>query len=269
MVIHRDNIIFENQEFKKDCEEFHLLLKMFQSPENMFMSDEESYIIGVCKPGFPIWIWSSDNMNENQFENLLEDLKQYIKPGKNNLTCKKNLYFNLKDTDYSIANYFEMGFLKCKKINDIELKQGYIDHPNYSDKMLLAKYWINDREEASNENISITEALEEVNYWLEKEDFYIWRNDMGKPVATASFEVLGNQAELSNVYTAKDERCKGYSTSLVYEVTKKILDRNLIPILYTNNKVESNHVYHKIGYEDTGKLVSFNIIGTKDEIEIL
>ena len=110
----------------------------------------------------------------------------------------------------------------------------------------------------------MTEALEEVEYWLDKDNFYVWRNTLGKAVATASYDIMNDQAKLTNVYTAKDERCKGYCTSLVSEITAMILKQNLIPLLYTNNKIASNHAYHKVGYEEKGSLISMTITIDKD-----
>ena len=152
-----------------------------------------------------------------------------------------------------------MGFLICKKINEVQKSDGYIDKPDYGDKMTLAKYWIEEQKESTGEIIQMTDALQEAEYWLDEENFYVWRNSTGKVVATASFDVMCNQAKITNVYTAKDERNKGYCTSLIYEVTKLILDNNLVPILYTNNKEASKRAYHKVGFEQSGTLVNFTI----------
>lgn len=259
MVISRDSRIFQKLVFLKEQYEFHLLLKMFWFENHLFNSDEESYIIGRGSPGYPIWIWTIDNIEHQKVQDIEGDLQQYLKPGVNNITCKKELYPYLANDYDKVSEYTEMGFLICKKINEVQKSDGYIDKPDYGDKMTLAKYWIEEQKESTGEIIQMTDALQEAEYWLDEENFYVWRNSTGKVVATASFDVMCNQAKITNVYTAKDERNKGYCTSLIYEVTKLILDNNLVPILYTNNKEASKRAYHKVGFEQSGSLVNFTI----------
>ena len=55
---------------------------------------------------------------------------------------------------------------------------------------------------------------------------------------------------ISGVYTAKEERGKGYAYNLVYTLSKKCLDEGSeYCVLYTDaeNPI-SNHVYEKMGY---------------------
>ena len=261
MKINRDSRIFQKLVFLKEQYEFHLLLKMFWFENHLFNSDEESYIIGRGSPGYPIWIWTKDNIEHQKVQDIEEDLQSYLKPGINNITCKKELYdYLVKDYD-KVSEYSEMGFLICKNLNEVKKSDGYMDKPDYRDKMLLAKYWVEERKD-DGEIIQMTDALQEADYWINEENFYVWRNSTGKVVATASFDVMCNQAKITNVYTAKDERNKGYCTSLVSEVTRLILENNLVPILYTNNKEASKHAYSKVGFEQSGSLVNFTI--TKD-----
>lgn len=259
MQINRDSKIFQKLVFLREQYKYHLLLKMFWSDEHLFHSDEETYIIGRSKLGYPIWIWTKDNIEHEKVQDLEEDLQVFLKPGDNKITCKKEL-FNYLEKDYNVTEYSEMGFLVCKKLNEVKMSDGYIDKPYYGDKMNLARYWIDERKESSSETIPMTDALQEADYWLEEENFYVWRNSAGKVVATASFDIMCNQAKITNVYTAKDERNKGYCTSLIHEVTKLILDNNLTPILYTNNQEASNRAYKKVGYEFHGELINSTII---------
>lgn len=262
MKINRDSKIFQKLIFLKEQYKFHLLLKMFWFDEHLFHSDEETYIIGRGSPGYPIWIWTKDNIDYLKVQDIEEDLQEFLNPGKNNITSKKELYdYFAKEYD-NISDYSEMGFLICKKMNEVKKSDGYMDKPDYGDKMLLAKYWIEERKD-DGEIVSMTDALQMVDYWLEQENFYVWRNSTGKVVSTASFDVMYNQAKITNVYTAKDERNKGYCTSLVSEVTRLILENNLVPMLYTNNKEASKHAYSKVGFEQSGSLINFTI--TKDE----
>ena len=156
-----------------------------------------------------------------------------------------------------------MGFLLCKKLNDVEKANGFIDHVKYSDKTLVAKYWQdNSKEMDYQEELTYEEALEEVSKWLDDEHYFVWRNNEGRAVSLGCYGTDNGLAKVSHVYTPLEERCKGYCQNLVYEVTKKLLEEGLTPVLYTDLHYEaSNHTYKKVGYEDRGYLVNFKVRG--------
>jgi predicted GNAT family acetyltransferase len=69
---------------------------------------------------------------------------------------------------------------------------------------------------------------------------------------------MDNQVKLSHVYTPIDERSKGYASNLIYTLTNELLEKELIPLLYTDyNYKPSNKAYINAGYEDTGILINF------------
>ena len=62
--------------------------------------------------------------------------------------------------------------------------------------------------------------------------------------------MVDNTAEISHAYTIPSERGKGYMPNLVYEITKLILSKGLIPVLNTDyNYLSSNNAYKKVGYK--------------------
>jgi hypothetical protein len=128
--------------------------------------------------------------------------------------------------------------------------------------MVIAKYWYdNCLELYPSRNMTFLEALQEMDEWLNDDKMFVWRNPDRKVVAMAKYSVINDQAKITHVFTPKEERHRGYCTSLVHEITKEILSCHLVPILYTDyNFEESNRTYKKIGYEDNGFLVNFNII---------
>ena len=66
------------------------------------------------------------------------------------------------------------------------------------------------------------------------------------------------------VYTPEEERGKGYAAKLVHEITKMILDKWYVPVLYTDqNYPNSNKVYANAGYENGWTLVNFSLTKNK------
>lgn len=254
------NELLKNQKFNKDKYKFHLFYKM-TGEDSLFLGDNTSYCLGRGKERLPTWVWTEDNLSlekVNEVEELLK--KYYLVLEKNKVTCKKELYDYLKDDLDGLTDYFEMGFLQCEKLKDVVLAKGYFDKPNYGDKTTLARFWRDNCKELQNEELSFEEALETADYFLNDDKFYVWRNPEGKVVSMGCYTVEDNQAKVSHVYTPKSERCHGYCTSLVYSLTKKLLEAGLVPLLYTNHNYEaSNKAYKKVGYEEKDVLVNFTV----------
>lgn len=253
------NKFLQNSKFNQDKYEFHLFYKMI-GKDSLFLSDNETYCLGRGKEEFPTWVWTEDNLSLEKVKEVERLLKlYYLVLDENKLTCKKELYEHLKKDLTGLKDYFEMGFLLCQKLNAVTLSHGWPDKPNYGDKTTLARFWYDNCQEMTyNDKVTFKEALEAASDFLKNENFYVWRNPEGKAVSMGCFTVTNDQAKLSHVYTPKEERCHGYSTSLVYFLTKKALESGLVPLLYTDLNYEaSNHVYKKVGYEEKGMLVNF------------
>ena len=94
--------------------------------------------------------------------------------------------------------------------------------------------------------------------------FYVLRNSSGKIVSMASFSIIENTAKLAHVYTPIDERGKGYSANLIYQLTNNLLEKEYVPLLYTDyNYIPSNKAYINAGYEPQGILINFSCFKSK------
>lgn len=262
MRINKYSEVFVKGDFLKDKYDYNVFEDMLSSPENFFMSDQKNYIIGRGNRGYPIWIWTKDNIEEekvNELENILR--KEYLLDSKNNITCKKELFPYLNKDFPNNSDYHEIASLICKELKPVELSIGYIDRANYGDKTLLANYWIANCEEIyKDKKVSFQESLVEVDSWIKNDNFFVWRNGTGKAVSIASVNIINNEAIISHVFTPKEERKKGYCKSLIHEITKEILDNKLIPLLYTDHQYKiSNHTYSNLGYVERCVLININI----------
>lgn len=257
--------LLKNNKFQKDKYKFHLFYKM-TGADSLFISDNETFCIGRESKGLPTWIWTEDNLKLETVKKVEDILKKlYLELDNNKLTCKKELYDYLKKDLSDLKDYFEMGFFKCDKLKNVELSSGRIDKPNYGDKTTLARFLCDDLKEQDNEEITFEEALETVDFFLKDDKFYIWRNPEEKAVSMCCYTVTNKQAKVSHVFTPKSERCHGYCTSLVYSLTKNLLSKGLVPLLYTNHNYEaSNRAYKKVGYEEKGILINFTVPRQKD-----
>ena len=193
---------------------------------------------------------------ENRENNDIRFTRDGVRPIKEYSRNRQFADENTLDKD----SYYELGFLECKNPVKPNKCDGYLDRVRTDELNLLSEYFYLDRQELPFSDITKEEAYEKCKEFLNDDTFYVWRNASGKLVAYLNYRVFDNVAKLANVYTAVDERRKGYCANLTYEVTKKLLDSGLRVMLYTDYKYpNSNGAYKKVGYEDLGCLINYDL----------
>lgn len=263
-IITPSNEIFDGEEFQKDKYKFNLILKNLPSPELELYSDEESYIICRGSKKWPTWIWTKDNFDKSKIEEIEKLIKMYLVDSEcDKFTSKKELYDMLVKNKFENLNkdsYFEMGFLICDKTKKPKKCDGILSKPNENEIEILAKYWYDDNMEMNDiEPITMEQAQKDAQEFVKDDNFYILRNNTGKIVCMAGYSIAGEQAKINHVYTPPEERGKGYAANLIYAITNDILEKGLVPLLYTDYKyIPSNKAYINAGYDDKGILINFS-----------
>ena len=267
-----NNKIFNSEEFQKDKYKFNIILKNLPSPELELYSDEENYIICRGSKKWPTWIWTKDNFDKTKFSEIEELINMYLTDNeRDKFTCKKELYELLLQENYPNLNkddYFEMGFLICHKTKKPKKCDGVLSKPTEEDRSTLEKYWYDDNIEMNGvDPITMEQAKKDVTEFLEDDKFYVLRNQQNKIVCMVSYSITDNQAKLNHVYTPVEERKKGYAANLIYLMTNDLLEKGLVPLLYTDyNYIPSNKAYINAGYEDTGILINFSCSKEKKKV---
>ena len=238
-----------------DKKRFFFLPIMEKDKDSIYMIDTNNYAIGKSNV---IWIWNKEDLSKEKIIEMLNILeKTFLTKNNNTITCRKEIYDELKKRG-DTSNKKELCYLECNHLKKIKLSPGFIDKPNYSDKVMLANWWQDYSEELSQE-ISFTDSLKEVENWIEDNTFYVWRENNGKIVCMANYWENEGIAKISYVYTPKNQRNKGYCKSLIHELTKLLMDKGIEPMLYTEyNNISANRAYQSLGYENKEILICFD-----------
>ncbi len=261
--IDKDNNIFLSEAFQNDKYKFYIILKNLSSENLELYSDEKNYIVCRGRKDLPIWIWTKDNFDKNIVKEIELILNDMLIDGITKMTCKKELYDLLVQNEYdklNIEDYFEMGFLICKRTKKPKNCDGMLDIPTIKDLDTLTKYFFDSHQEMEGvDTITMEDAKIKATEYIESGKFYVLRNKDDKIVSMAGYNTVENQAKINAVYTPKEERRKGYAANLIYLMTNDILSKGLVPLLYTDyNYIPSNKAYINAGYEDTGILINFS-----------
>lgn len=257
--IDRNNLIFQTHEFKKDKYKFYIALKIKANDKSIIYSNENDYIIMQMNENLPIWIWTKDDIKDSLIDEIMKIIDLYFNKH-SKITCKKEFYELLLQNNINIneAKSFEMGTLHCKKTIKPKNIRGKMELANTSNLDTLSKYWYDDYVEMEDSTYSLDQATMDMEQMIEEGHFYILKDENDKIVSMARYTQIDDVASINKVYTPIEERKKGYCANLIYNLSNKLLNDGITPMLYTDyNYIPSNKSYMNVGYVKDGILVSF------------
>ena len=153
-----------------------------------------------------------------------------------------------------------MRVFEAKTVADVPLSPGELRLACMADHPLMTQ-WIVAFSETIGEPTDVDSAKSSAQQYIEDRQLYIW--DDGGPVSIATeTRPIRNGTTISTVYTPPEHRSKGYATSCVWSLTKKLLSgRYSFCNLYTDlSNPTSNSIYAKIGYVPLGDALSFDFV---------
>lgn len=274
--INPNNKIFQSIEFLKDIDKYQIMIKNFSNPLLQLYSDESNYVICRGENQYPAWIWTKDNMDMSILNELEQAIRMFIlEEGKTKFTCKEEIYEKLLSENFVEMNtkdeedYFKMGFLKCSKTNNLVKDDVIVDRPNERDLEVLTNY-IFEFNNMMGDNIrdrgfTKEQAIEKAKDFIDEDTSYVLRNKDGKIVSMAHYLISGKYGKIGEVFTDYNERGKGYAAYLIKRITDIILEKKLIPSLYTDyNYPNSNKAYINAGFISEGYLINFTCSKRKE-----
>ena len=249
--------ILNNENFKKDKYLFSLVSHNLEIDDYKVISDNTNYAIIIGKPSKEIWIWSN-SLDDYVVNEIIEKINLIIKDSDYSFVCKQSLFNCIKEkVDYVDDTPFVYDNYICEQLVEPKKIDGVLSRPTIEDKEVIAYFWKENCEHFGYD-VSYELCLKFAETWIKSNTFYVWKNN-NKIVSFLGYDVIDNTAEISHAYTVPNERGKGYMPCLIYEVTKVILSKGLLPVLNTDYSYESsNNVYKKVGFRETELMYSFS-----------
>lgn len=177
-------------------------------------------------------------MKERDFSHLL-GMDRIIRP----------LYQAIKDIknieECNDSSYFINKALTPFKIDGLE----FFDPRKMKEDENVIKFIIQVRNNGFHESVNEEDVVKSLSAADAEEDAVIAARD-GKMVAYASIQAYTDSiSQIGSVYTAEDERGKGYCKAVVSELCSKIESRNKMPTLFVRkNNVPAVKAYSSLGF---------------------
>ena len=142
---------------------------------------------------------------------------------------------------------------EARAVADVPLSAGALRLASMDDHLLMAQWVDAFSQEALGEPADLDKAKESAARFIADRQLYIW--DCNGPVSIAkTTRPMRNGITVTAVYTPPEQRNKGYSTSCVASLTKKLLSErySFCSLFADQANPTSNSIYAKIGYVPLG-----------------
>jgi len=162
--------------------------------------------------------------------------------------------------DVSVRLSKRMRVFEARTVADLPLSPGQMRLARPDDHSLMAQ-WIVGLSEAIGEPVSLESAKNRAEKLINDQQLYVWDNQGPVSIAGVS-RPMRNGTTIGLVYTPPEHRGKGYATSCVLLLTKKLLsDGYSFCSLYTDlSNPTSNSIYTKIGYMPIGDALELDFL---------
>ena len=164
--------------------------------------------------------------------------------------------------DVSASIDKRMRVFEAREVADLPLSPGKLRLVCPDDHPLMAR-WIVGLSEAIGEPVDLESARSRAEKLTQDQQLYVWDRDGPVSIAGVS-RPMRNGMTIGLVYTPPEQRSKGYATSCVLLLTKKLLsDGYSFCSLYTDlANPTSNSIYTKIGYVPIGDALAFDFVSS-------
>ena len=158
-----------------------------------------------------------------------------------------------------------MRTFEARAVADLPLSQGKLRLACMEDLPLMAQWHAAYLEETFGATVNFDRAKSYAEQGIKDQDLYIW--DYDGPISIARTDrPTKNGIAIHTVYTPPEHRNKGYATTSVLLLTKKLLaERYSFCCLHTDlANPTSNSIYTKIGYVPMGDALEFDFVSSDE-----
>lgn len=259
---------FEKILDKKDRIIYNLFYLIREEDNAFFATDNSKYIIGQGNESAPLWMWLKQIPDENVEKEICDIIES-------RLILNQNLQLNAyegyarrildgvaKKTGLGYRVSAPMIAYACNHAISRYKISGQIVMPKEEHKEIMARFITEFITEitcdAEKTAISENKANGFVNAMVNSNELFLWE-DGGKIVSMARIAHKTREyARINTVFTEREQRRKGYAGMLVGKMSEKLLEENIIPMLYADARnPASNAAYQKIGFVKYGEVTEY------------
>lgn len=266
-VIHANELDIENSKLLNYEVDFNLIHRITEDENAFVIQSTDKNLIAAQNEGRQMWIWINPNSDDKYVDKSISELYEIIKDRQvPSILGYKKYIQKLADTisiNKSIHYQIDMGMIAyhCTKVIPTYKSNGKMIISNENHVDTIAKFAKGFIKDGFGIDVTVGSQLESAKRLASSGNTYLLELN-NKIVSMANIAHRSKRhGRINNVYTPDEERNKGYASTLVANLSLKLLDENLTPMLYADDSNSiSNKVYTNIGYIETGRIYNIKFI---------
>lgn len=240
-----------------------------------YYGDDPPLLLSILENGIPVGVAVRSppyrivlSIFETEIDAAVDRLVQHLQSGKARVPgvvgpeaearCFSNQWMSTFPGASAIPKK-RLRMFEARSVIDVSPAPGRLRLAVMDDHRLMAQWIAEFSREAVGEKSDPGKAERNAEKYIAERNLYIWDHDGPVSIARQS-RAVKNGTNVTLVYTPPALRNRGYATSCVYELTKKLLaGRYRFCSLFTDlANPTSNHIYQKIGYVPMAATLEFD-----------
>lgn len=241
--------------------QFNLFHRIIEGKEVVSIKTKDGNAIAMQNPGYAMWIWVNEALEESKVDNVVNSLCNVLKEKNiNQISGQPEMVKRISERyskTFGVKYKIAMGMqsYNCLAVIRPQNVQGELIKAELCNLDIVAEYCKGFAFDSFGEIVTKESRIPQAESLINLGDLYLWvvNNNV---VSMANIAHRSNRhARINSVYTANDQRKKGYASAMIAELSSRILKEDLIPMLYTDLKnPDSNKVYKSVGYKECGRI---------------
>lgn len=170
----------------------------------------------------------------------------------------KEQWLNQREVEAEL--FMAQRIFKLSNLDKVAIAPGRFRKVQLDDLEVIKDWYIKFCQECLSKEVKEEEAKNHVREAIESGSYYGWEKDGGLVSVAARARNIKNAVAINFVYTPKNYRGRGYASSTVAKLSKKLLDEGYKHCcLFTDlANPTSNSIYKKIGYKPIADYMVYN-----------
>jgi predicted GNAT family acetyltransferase len=241
--------------------QFNLFHYIIEGKEVIALKTSDDNAIALQNPGYAMWLWVNEELEKSTINEIIKSLCSQLKDSKLNAISGKPEFVNIFADEYSrilgVSNKIALGMesYQCQKIIKPKNVQGKLIKAQLSNIDIVAKFWVGFVFDCFGTNVVEEKQIPVVESMIKSGKLYLWEVDKKICGMVNIVHISERHARINNVYTPPEQRKRGYASAMVAELSSRLIEEGLTPMLYADIKnCDSNKVYKTVGFIESGRI---------------
>ena len=257
--------IFDNLIDEKSRIVYHLLFQIKKDPKAFIVTNDTSYIFAQDSKRTPNWVFINqkpDDLTTSELTALISGmikLNPLLRVNGNSEFLRPILEAVSTRSGVTLKVDVPMSVYYCKKLSKAPSK-GQMISPKEMHRERLKELISSMSRDNDGLLLDADDSEKYISSMVHSNSIFLWEDEKIVSIAKIASKT-DNYARINTIFTALEERDKGYTKMLIGELSDKLISEGLTPIIYADSRIEAKiDAFKQLGYEKAGEITQYSFV---------